>query len=79
MHLKILKSVHACVIAMCKTHFWIIASKKRSDADRSVQSTDFDTANLVISAGENKVSMASGNVRRMRAIVGAMCSMMSFL
>jgi hypothetical protein len=54
-------------------------SKKWSDTERSVQSTDFDTVNLVIGAGENIVSMVSGNKSRMQAIVDAMWCMISCL
>jgi hypothetical protein len=51
----------------------MIASKKRSDAMRSVQSMFFDTENFSIKTRENIEDMQRGNAIRMRAIVGTMC------
>lgn len=50
----------------------MIASKKRSEAMRSVQSMLFETENFSIKALENIDDMQSGNAIRMRATVGTM-------
>jgi hypothetical protein len=71
--------VENSAIAIFHTHFCMIASKKRSEAERSVQSTFLDTAYLSINSGENIAVIVRGNVKRMRAIVGAIKSAMSCL
>jgi hypothetical protein len=57
----------------------MIASKKWSDAMRSVQSMFFDTENFSIKTRENIKDMQRGNAICMRAIVGAMCLMIKSL
>jgi len=57
----------------------MIASKKWSDAMRSVQSMFFDTENFSIKMQENIEDMERGNVICMHVIVGAMCLMIKSL
>jgi len=57
----------------------MIASKKWSNAMRSVQSMLFNTENFSIKMRENIEDMERGNVICMHAIVGAMCLMIKSL